>query len=63
MNLTTAERKKLKTLRDEADQFYEDQNALKAEASRLNKIATKLFGPDGAFEKFWAPIRKRESGE
>jgi hypothetical protein len=61
VNLTDLERKRLNKLRKIADQYYEDYNAHMANGVRLARISSKLFGPQGDFERFWRPIRERES--
>lgn len=60
MDLTDLEKKKLERLRKRADEYYLAYNRMQIEQGKMSKLHAELFGPNGAFEKFWAPIRKRE---
>lgn len=58
MNLTDFERRRLKKLQDTANKYHEAREAHGVEGVRLARIANKLYGD---FDKFWSPIRDRES--
>ena len=57
MKLTDLEKRRLKKLQEQANEFHERHEALKVEMHRITKLQNKVYTD---FEKFWAPIRKRE---
>lgn len=58
MKLTDLERKRLKKLQDAANEYQEARVAVNIEGHRVANMGTKVYAD---FEKFWAPIRARES--
>lgn len=60
MKLTDFEKRRLKKLQDASNEYQEAREAQAIEGSRVAKMGNKVYAD---FEKFWAPIRKRESGE
>lgn len=58
MVLTELEKKRLNKLQEAANRYHEAREAHSVAGVRLARVADKVFSD---FEKFWTPIRKRES--
>lgn len=58
MNLTDLQKRRLKKLQDAANEYQEAREAHGIEGVRIARMGNKVYAD---FEKFWAPIRKRES--
>lgn len=58
MKLTDLEKRRLKKLQDAANEYQVARAAVNIEGARVARMGNKVYAD---FEKFWAPIRKRES--